>query len=152
MRRFVAGIDAAGRSGLIEDAPLALKAGRSGDHQMARIYQTGASPPSAPPPGPANFVDVGVGAGILRWLVIQFEPKAEFPMHHTDTIDCVLILDGSVELGLDDGLHLLETGDCVVIPGVDHAWKSGSTGCRLCVTAIGTPPRHAGQPEEPSAG
>ncbi len=65
-------------------------------------------------------------------------------MHQTDTIDCVLVFDGSVELELDDGLHLLETRDCVIIPAVDHGWKAGPSGCRLCVMAIGTPPHVSG--------
>jgi hypothetical protein len=129
---------------LVGEASLALKAARSGSHHLARIYQTDTAPPSARSGGHDNFVDVGLGSGFLRWLIIQFEPNAEFPMHHTDTIDCVLVLDGTVELGLDDGLHPLEARDCVVIPGVDHSWKSGPAGCQLCVTAIGTLPRLAG--------
>jgi quercetin dioxygenase-like cupin family protein len=132
------GVDAADRSCLLEEASLALKAARSGSHQLARVYQTDAAPPSARAAGPGNSVDVGLAAGILRWIIITFEPRAEFPMHHTDTIDCVVVLDGSLELGLDDGWHPLQAGDCAVIPGVEHAWKSGPAGCRLSVTAIGT--------------
>jgi quercetin dioxygenase-like cupin family protein len=140
MRRLVAGVDAAGRSILVEESPLALKVARSGGHQLARIYETGSAPPPAPLAGNSNFVDVGVGPGILRWLTIRFEPNVEFPMHQTDTIDCILVLDGTVELELDDGFHLLETRDIVVIPAVDHGWKAGPAGCQLSVTAIGTPP------------
>jgi quercetin dioxygenase-like cupin family protein len=126
---------------LVEESSLALKAARTGSHHLARVYETDAAPPPADAVGSGNSVDVGLAPGVLRWIVITFEPNAEFPMHHTDTIDCVLVLEGSVELGLDDGLHPLETGDCVVIPGVDHAWKSGPAGCRLSVTAVGTLPR-----------
>jgi quercetin dioxygenase-like cupin family protein len=141
VRRLVTGADAADRSCLLEETSLALKAARSGSHHLARVYETDAAPPSAGQVGHDNFVDVGLGSGILRWLVITFEPNAEFPMHHTDTIDCVLVLEGSVELGLDDGWHPLEARDCVVIPAVEHSWKSGPAGCQLSVTAIGTRPR-----------
>jgi quercetin dioxygenase-like cupin family protein len=141
VRTLMTGVDAADRSCLVEEASLALMAARSGSHHLARVYQTDAAPPSGHAVGPGDSVDVGLAAGILRWIIITFEPKAEFPMHHTDTIDCVLVLDGSLELGLDDGLHQLEAGDCVVIPGVEHAWKSGPAGCQLSVTAIGTLPR-----------
>src|SRR5262245_54720816 len=129
VRTLMTGVDAADRSCLVAEASLALKAGRSGNHHLAKVYQTDAAPPSARSRGHDNFVDVGLGSGLLRWLIIRFEPNAEFPMHHTDTIDCVLVLEGSVELGLDDGVHPLEARDCVVIPGVDHSWKSGPAGC-----------------------
>jgi quercetin dioxygenase-like cupin family protein len=142
MRRLVTGVDAADRSRVVEDSSLALKAARSGSHHLTRVYETDAAPPTAAALGHDNFVDVRLASGVLRWLLITFEPNAEFPMHHTDTIDCVLVLEGSVELGLDDGRHPLEVRDCVVIPGVDHSWKSGPAGCQLSVTAIGTLPRH----------
>jgi hypothetical protein len=142
MRRLVTGVDAADRSYLVEESALALKAAPSGSHHLTRVYETDAAHPIAPAPGHDNFVDVRLASGILRWLLITFEPNAEFPMHHTDTIDCVLVLNGTVELGLDDGMHPLEARDCVVIPGVDHAWRSGPAGCQLSVTAIGTLPRH----------
>ena len=62
-------------------------------------------------------------------------------MHHTDTLDFDLILDGSVELILDDGTHLLRAGDCVVMTGVDHGWRASSDGCTTAALALGTPPR-----------
>jgi hypothetical protein len=142
MRRLVTGVDEADRSHVVEDSSLTLNAARSGSHHLTRVYETDAAPPTAPASGHDNFVDVRLASGILRWLLITFEPNAEFPMHHTDTIDCVLVMEGSVDLGLDDGMHPLEARDCVVIPGVDHSWKSGPTGCQLSVTAIGTLPRH----------
>jgi quercetin dioxygenase-like cupin family protein len=72
-------------------------------------------------------------------MVIDYEPNAVFSMHHTDSVDFDLLLQGSLELTLGDGIHRLEPGDCVVMTGVDHAWRAGPDGCRLSVTAIGTP-------------
>jgi hypothetical protein len=51
-----------------------------------------------------------------------------------------MLLEGSLELTLDDGRHSLEPGDVVVLNGVDHLWTAGPEGCRLNVVAIGTPP------------
>lgn len=62
-------------------------------------------------------------------------------MHHTDTIDCNVIVDGQVELLLEDGAHLLGVGDCVVMSGVDHAWRAGAQGCVASAVALGTPAR-----------
>ena len=41
---------------------------------------------------------------------------------------------------LDDGAHACSPGDCVVLSGVDHAWKTGPSGCRMSTVAVGTPP------------
>jgi hypothetical protein len=60
-------------------------------------------------------------------------------MHHTDTVDFDTLLEGSLELQLDDGTHPLNVGDCVIVAGVDHAWKSGPEGCRLSVAMVATP-------------
>jgi quercetin dioxygenase-like cupin family protein len=61
-------------------------------------------------------------------------------MHRTDTLDFAVILEGSVELTLDDGVHPLLPGDCVVVQGVDHAWRAGEQGCVLCGINLGTAP------------
>src|SRR5262249_33726158 len=138
------GVDAAGRSCLVEEAPLTLKPSPAGTHRIKRVYETGSAPPPAPPRGRANYSDVRIGSGILRWLIIEFEPAAEFANHHTDTIDCIFVLNGTVGLCLDDGVHELQPDDCVVIPALDHGWKAGPAGCRLSVAAIGTPPHESG--------
>ena len=62
-------------------------------------------------------------------------------MHHTDTVDFDLVLEGTVELLLDDGAHLLSSGDHAVVTGVDHAWRAGSEGCVLSAVALGSSER-----------
>lgn len=54
-----------------------------------------------------------------RWM----EPD-EPGMHATETIELVVILDGEIELELDDAntAHL-RAGDCVVQNGTRHAWR-----------------------------
>jgi quercetin dioxygenase-like cupin family protein len=86
-------------------------------------------------------MDLGVEPGLVHWIIVEFDPNAARSMHHTDTLDFDVVLEGSVELGLDDGQHLLEPGDCAVITGVDHSWTAGPDGCRMSVTLIGTPHR-----------
>ena len=139
VRRLITGTDDSGRSCVVEETPLVLEA-TSGRHRSARVYATDTTPPPARPPGRGSFADIGVAPGLARWFVDQFEPDVEFPMHHTDTIDFDVVLAGSLEIGLDDGRHLLEPGDCVVVTGVGHSWKAGPDGCVLSVTVIGTPP------------
>ena len=73
-------------------------------------------------------------------MIVDYAPGAQTPKHHTDTLDLEIVLQGSLELTLDDGVHHLEVGDIVVMTGVDHAWKAGPLGCRLSVMLVGTPP------------
>jgi hypothetical protein len=140
MRRLLTAVDANGRSYVVEHAALMLMAASEG-HLAATVYMTESAPPPVRPVGHAGFYDLGVAAGFVQWQIIEHKPNMVAPMHHTDTVDFDLILEGSVELGLDDGMHLLEPGDCVVLTGVDHSWTAGPSGCRLSVTSIGTPVR-----------
>jgi quercetin dioxygenase-like cupin family protein len=80
----------------------------------------------------------------MRWVVAEWVPGFEYGMHHTDTIDFDVVLAGSVELTLDDGVHPMGVGDCVVVTGVDHAWRAGPDGCTLSVLSLGTPPHEEG--------
>jgi uncharacterized cupin superfamily protein len=45
-------------------------------------------------------------------------------MHHSDSVDFSIVLEGTVDLILDDGTHRLGPGDGVVMNGVDHAWAT----------------------------
>jgi mannose-6-phosphate isomerase-like protein (cupin superfamily) len=44
--------------------------------------------------------------------------------HKTATLDYVFILDGPVELLLDDGAVVVQPGDCVIQRGTNHAWRN----------------------------
>ncbi len=145
MRRLVTGVDDAGRSCVVEDAELAL-AGMSAPSgspgvSAAQVFAVLACPAPVRPAGRATFHDMGVPPGLARWTVFRFAPEYTSPMHHTDTIDVDIVLEGSVEIVLDDRAHPLEQGDCVVVTGVDHGWKAGPEGVLMSVAVIGTPPR-----------
>ena len=104
------------------------------------LFKTAEAPPPPRPEGRGDFIDLGVAPGLNSWLMWRFEAATEVPMHHTDTVDFDLVMSGSIELTLDDGVHRLESGDCVVMTGVDHAWRAGPDGCLMISIAIGTPP------------
>jgi mannose-6-phosphate isomerase-like protein (cupin superfamily) len=58
--------------------------------------------------------------------------------HRTATVDYVYVLDGPVELVLDEGSVVLEPGDCVVQRGTNHAWRNhGATNVRLLTVMVG---------------
>jgi hypothetical protein len=39
---------------------------------------------------------------------------------------------------LDDGPHLLEMGDSLVLPPVDHGWRTGAGGCTQTIMSLGS--------------
>ena len=86
----------------------------------------------------ARDLELGVGAGLSRWLVVEWPPRMDTAYHHPDTVDFDTVLVGSIVLILGDGEHELHVGDCVLIPGVDHAWRVGPDGCTTSVLLLGS--------------
>lgn len=142
MRLLVTGVDAAGRSCAAQDGPVTLQGDASlGGLLFSVLYATPSLPSITSGGGRvADFLDLAVPPGSMRWTLIEYAPGAGFSMHHTDTVDLDVVLSGSVELILDDGGHLLTVGDSAVVTGVDHAWRAGPEGCRLNVMTIGVAP------------
>jgi quercetin dioxygenase-like cupin family protein len=140
MKTLVAGAASDGRSCVLsehslDDVPVP---GR------LNVFSTTEAPPPPRPPGHGLDVDLRVAPGLTRWGVIRWPAGHEAPMHHTDTIDYDTVLAGSLDLILDDGVHHLLPGDCVVVDGVDHAWKAGPEGCTFSVLLLGMTPSGPG--------
>jgi quercetin dioxygenase-like cupin family protein len=144
IRVLITGVDDQGRSCVVGEERVALGTDpASPGFWFGSVFETTAAPPPARPDGRADYLETGVEPGHVRWQVVDYAPSQVYPMHHTDTVDLDLVLAGSVELTLDDGVHILQAGDGAVINGVDHAWAGGPEGARLSVMFVGTPPRGA---------
>jgi hypothetical protein len=141
MRRLVTGTDADGKSCVVEDREVGPSIEMPG-FQRHVIFETMEVPPPARPVGHGDYFPMEIDPGRVLWYFTNLEAGAdmEVPFHHTDTIDVGLLLDGSIDLVLDDGEHQLRAGDCFVVNGNDHSWRVGPDGCRMCKTSIGTPP------------
>jgi mannose-6-phosphate isomerase-like protein (cupin superfamily) len=148
MRCLLTGMDTEGRSCVVEESEVAPAPveGISGI-SLATLYRTSQSPPPARPPALAAGIDVQLAPGLVRCFVIEHESNATHnadkvtaEMHHSDTLDFAFVQQGSAQYLLQDGVHEVRAGDCIVTPGVDHAWRAGPGGCRLVVFSIGTPP------------
>ena len=139
MRRLVTGTDGDGRSCVVQDDVVVLAdAPPPGGVAYGLLHTSAELPPPLSAPGPAKKLDLGVQRG-LGWMVVRWDPGFEWPPHHTDSIDFDIVLDGSIELVLDDGAHPLGPGDAVLVTGTDHAWRSGPEGCTMAIVAIGSP-------------
>jgi quercetin dioxygenase-like cupin family protein len=142
MRLLVTGVDASARSCAAQDGAVALQGDAGLGGVLYSVLYAAESAPSIKSGGGrvADFLDLAVPPGSMRWTLIEYAPNAGFSMHHTDTVDFDVVVSGSVELILDDGAHLLTVGDSAVVTGVDHAWRAGPEGCRLNIMTIGVSP------------
>ena len=59
-------------------------------------------------------------------------------MHRTKSIDYAIVLEGEIDMLLDDSKVHLKAGDILVQQGTNHAWvNTGRTPCRIAFVLIG---------------
>jgi quercetin dioxygenase-like cupin family protein len=137
MRWFVTGTDAVGHSCVVRQEEMNVTGGL--DAQV--VFETAGEVLDSDTTV-AGELDIAPTSGTARWTVVAFPPGSTHPSHNTRSIDFDTVLSGSIELGLDDGDHRLDAGDCVVITGIDHAWRAGPDGCTMSVLMLGVARRH----------
>jgi quercetin dioxygenase-like cupin family protein len=146
VRTFVAGLNAEGRSCIVDEGDVTPHSveGIVG-LRSATLWASRETPPPAPPFQQGDSVEIGLPPGHVRWMVVEHEPPRDGEpkgissrMHHQDAVELVFVLGGSTRLLLDDDERDLVPGDCVVQPGVNHAFADGAEGCRLLVVVVGT--------------
>jgi|SRR5579883_2775683 len=172
-RRVVTGHDPSGKAIVLFDSAVAPRA-RPGGGGVTNLWVTTEFPvdvsvstdraqtPVAVPPPP--------NGGIFR--VVEFAPESAHPepvdhvkvlqgmgidpatqgyqrhahTHRTRTIDYAIVLDGEIDMLLDDSEVHVKAGDVVVQQGTNHAWvnRSGKP-CRIAFILIDakTPPAWA---------
>lgn len=109
--------------------PAAMPAGENVEDMGARILGT------APP------------ANGTRFAVIDFPPGNKPHMHRTETIDYVLVLEGQIDMDMDDSTVTLKAGDVMVQRGTHHAWANrGTTRARVAFVLIDAEPLGIGKP------
>lgn len=132
-RRIVTGHDDAGRSVVLSDAPTPTTESLDNGAAFHEIWATSdipvpisAAEPAEPTARPLQVSPDPRGTIVH---VIDMPPGAVAPMHRTRTIDYGVVLDGEVDLELDDGSVVTMTrGDVVVQRGTAHAWHNRSAG------------------------
>ena len=112
-----------------DKAPAAMPAGKNFEDMGARILGT------APP------------ANGTRFAVIDFPPGNKPHMHRTETVDYVLVLEGEIEMDMDDSTVKMQAGDVMVQRGSNHAWANRSSKrARVAFVLIDAEPLGIGHP------
>lgn len=123
-RRIVAGIGANGRAGVLSDSasrPLRDLGGVS----LSELWRIPHPPRHATDGGDApteGWQLWGEAIGALAWRVCRFTVGNQ-ALHRTPSIDLITVLEGEIDLLLEDGAVRLRTGDHVVIQACLHGWQ-----------------------------
>jgi quercetin dioxygenase-like cupin family protein len=71
------------------------------------------------------------------WIRVEGDDPDRPGMHATDTLDFMVVVDGRIALGLDDGEHELGPGDVVIQRGNRHRWRVvGDAPCTYAVCMV----------------
>jgi naringenin degradation protein FdeH len=109
--------------------PCAMPVGESIEDMGARIIGT--------PPPPSG----------TRFAVIDFPPGNHAHMHRTETIDYVIVIEGEIEMDMDDSTVKLKAGDILVQRGTNHAWANRSDKrARVAFVLVDAEPLGIGKP------
>ena len=143
MKLVTLGIDDEGRSYVVSEREYETFPAIPGVSIM-ELFKTTEVPPVAPPKGEGLYDDMGMVPGTMTWMVVDLAPYEGDPeaslatqMHYNNTIELAILLDGSVHYELGVGTADLGPGDCVAMPGVDHATFAGPEGARMINISIG---------------
>jgi quercetin dioxygenase-like cupin family protein len=95
----------------------------------------------------ARIVGTAPPAGGTRFCVIDFPPGNHAHMHRTETIDYVIVIDGEIEMDMDDSTVKLQAGDIMIQRGTNHAWANRSSKpARVAFVLVDAAPLGIGKP------
>ena len=167
IRRVVTGVDARGNAVIVHDGPALHTVERPAmSVESALVWVTDETPVDLSKRGDPAEREIGVappaGGSILR--VVDFlpdpnrkldnagfleqmrlahgtgsgAPAARHPfMHRTKSIDYAIILQGEIDMLLDEGEVHVSAGDILIQRGTNHAWVNRSNAlCRIAFILI----------------
>lgn len=166
VRRIVTGHDPSGRSTVLMDSAAPNVKQRHAGNGSTLLWVTDETPARVSLPGDRAAREIGVppprGGTIFR--IAEFPPGAggevrdnesvlrdfgigadilpgraprHAAIHRTRTVDYVVVLEGEIDLLLDDGDVRLQAGDVVVQQATNHAWiNRGREACRLAMVFV----------------
>ena len=112
-----------------DSMPADIAVGEDGEDMGARILGT------APPENGSRFI------------VMEFAPGIASEMHRTETIDYIAVIDGEIDMDMDDSTVTLRAGDVMVQRGTNHAWiNRSSRRARLAIVLLDAKPLGIGHP------
>ncbi|RVU05414.1 cupin domain-containing protein [Novosphingobium umbonatum] len=150
VQRVVTGHDANGRAIFKSEDETPTRLIPSGDAAMLLVWTTATVPADNNDETDGREREAGVtleGGSVIR--IVDMLPGKESPMHRTNSIDYGIVLEGEIELELDDGAkRTVRQGGIIVQRGTIHLWRNTTDKvCRIAFILIEAPAYlHNGQP------
>jgi naringenin degradation protein FdeH len=152
IRRVITGHDGANIAKVLSDGSAANAKYPSPGTVSTMIWCTDRTP-AAIPVGEtiedmgARILGTAPPANGTRFAVIDFPPGNKPHLHRTETIDYVIVLEGEIDMDMDNSTVTLKAGDVMVQRGTNHAWANrGTKRARVAFVLIDAEPLGIGQP------
>lgn len=142
VQRVVTGHDAAGRAVFRSDDVAPTKLIPSGDASFLLVWTTETVPADNNDETDGRLREAGLTlnqGSVIR--VVDMLPGKQSPMHRTNSIDYGIVLEGEIELELDDrATRTVRQGGIIVQRGTNHLWRNTSDrACRIAFVLIEAP-------------
>jgi quercetin dioxygenase-like cupin family protein len=150
VQRVVTGHDAAGRAVFKSEDLSPTRMIPSGDASFLLVWTTETVPADNNDETDGRLREAGLTlnqGSVIR--VVDMLPGKASPMHRTNSIDYGIVLQGEIELELEDGAkRTVRQGGIVVQRGTSHLWHNTTDRvCRIAFILIEAPAYlHEGQP------
>ncbi len=131
IRRIVTGHDEKGVAKVLLDGPASNVKVPSPGTASTLMWCTDTAPAAIPLGGDiedmgARIIGTAPPAKGTRFAIIDFPPGNNAFMHRTDSIDYVIVLEGEIEMDMDDSTVKMKAGDVMIQRGTNHAWANRS--------------------------
>lgn len=152
IQRVVTGHDGEGRACFISEDFGEPQPIPTGDANFLLMWTTPTVPADNNDPTDGRARDVGTTLkGGSAFRIVDMLPGGESPFHRTNSIDYGIVLEGEIELELDDGRKTTVGKHGVIIQrGTNHLWRNTTEKpCRIAFVLIEAPAYlHDGTPLE----
>jgi quercetin dioxygenase-like cupin family protein len=142
VQRVVTGHNGDGRAVFKSEDISPTKFIPSGDASFLLIWTTKTVPADNNDETDGRHRDAGLtleGGSVIR--IVDMLPGKESPMHRTNSIDYGIVLEGEIELELEDGARkTIEQGGIIIQRGTNHLWRNKTERvCRIAFILIEAP-------------
>jgi len=153
VRRVVTGHDEDSAAVFTIDEQLQPEIIESGDAAFVTIWSTEGVPADLNDQRDGRELPTGLTlerGSVVR--IVDMLPMQESPMHRTNSVDYGIVLEGEIELELDNGVKkCIGAGGIIIQRGTIHLWRNPSpdTVCRIVFVLVEAEPYlHNGEPLE----
>lgn len=147
LRRVVTGHDENGRARVLFDDRLESGPSSRPGHASRVVWSSDDSRPSNDDTDDmaAAKLPTSLEHGSI-FRIVEYSPGVAPRNHRTNSLDYAVVLSGSIDMELDDGVSVsLHAGDVLVQRGTIHNWVNrGVEPCRIAFVLIGARPARAG--------